>query len=199
MAARNPIRAAQLVLPIEEIERTFDLGEFHQAFVSAYVQNGGNGAEAWNEARKAVGKVPSRNAKTLASRLLGRGKKSNEEVKRAIELRRLHAARAAMVTEEEVLRSLRVVRDQAMGLSPVRKTMATRNKDGALHMSELEVYDPNLPAAKGAIELLGKSIAMFTDKQDITASMSLREIIGAIDDDTGPGPARSRRGGEIVA
>lgn len=177
MPTTATIRHSQLVLPMDELERTFDLDEFRQAFVKNYLTNGNNGLQAVHAANEAVGKKPQTDngAKKRASLLL-----REQEVARAIEVRRIHAAKSNMVDEAYVMRGLKLLVEKGLGEAPVRKTVMVpvtvtsdeADSEEAVEQKarlDVEVYDPNLAAAKGALELLGKSIKLFTDKTEHSA------------------------------
>lgn len=67
------------------------------------------------------------------------------------------------VTRVDVATDLRKVADMAMGRVPVK--MVTVGSEGAPTTHLVEKTD--LSAAKGALELLGKHLAMFVDRQEV--------------------------------
>ncbi len=181
VAARMDIRPSQLVLPIEEIERTFDLDEYRQAFVREYVTNGNDGAAAVRAAREAAGKprMKSAGAEAVAAHRLLR----QEEVARAIAVRRKAAALKAQLSEEEFFIGLRSLLHQSLGEARVRKTalVTTVEKapgDGEEELREkvamdLEVYDPNPAAAGKALEMMGRALGVFKDATKLEAGDGL--------------------------
>lgn len=76
-------------------------------------------------------------------------------------------AEALKVSADEVLSDLRELRDMCMGRKKVKRTLIVKNTEGDQQPVEIEstFLDPH--GAKGALELMGKHIAMFTDKHKI--------------------------------
>ena len=79
-------------------------------------------------------------------------------------------AQSTGITAEKVLKDLELLRDMCMGIVPVTQTMVIRDSEGGATPMEVtqKVFEP--AGAKGALELLGKHLKLFTDKQEVTGA-----------------------------
>lgn len=112
-----------------------------QRFAELYAASG-NATQAYKEAYGCTDEVAGRNGHRLLK---------NAEVDAIIQHSRAKAAEKAGETVERILADLREIAEIGM---------KRRTVDGV---------DPNLPAAKGALELIGKHLGMFEDRtRDMT-------------------------------
>ena len=159
------IRSTQMVLPIEELETTFDLDIERAEFVSQYILAANNGTEAMRRVKAATN--PNREYSDRYLRKRACVLLQEEEVARAIELRRRHSALGAAASEAEFYRGVRTVLRVALGLEPVKKTLVATSKDG-IETLDTEVYEPNMAAAGKSLELLARAQGLLSDKVAVT-------------------------------
>ena len=74
------------------------------------------------------------------------------------------------LTAEQVLSDLMKLRDMCMGVLPVTQTIILKDAEGGSMPMEVtqKVFEP--ASAKGALELLGKHLKLFTDKQEVSGA-----------------------------
>ena len=155
------IRSTQMVLPIEELETTFDLDIERAEFVSQYILAANNGTEAMRRVKATTN--PNREYSDLYLRKRACVLLKEEEVARAIELRRRHSALGAAASEAEFYRGVRTVLRVALGLESVKKTLVATSKEG-IETRDAEVYDPNMASATKSLELLARAQGLLSDK-----------------------------------
>lgn len=121
----------------------------------------------------------AKTAEQQGSRLL-----SKVEVQREVNRRLEKLEQKAIITQEEVLNDLKELRDVCMGRKKVTKTVIS-NIDGAVVPMDVEQVIIDNAGAKGALELLGKHLKMFTDKQEtlLTGGINLNVTTGVPDRD----------------
>ena len=116
-----------------------------------------------NAARAAGYKSPSVSAAKLLKR---------EDVQRAIDEEKARRAERIGITQDEVVEDLRELRDQCMARKPVEIEKVV---EGAPVTVNVRMF--NAQGAKGAIELLGKHLGMFTDKIEHSGAVDIRQLI----------------------
>ncbi|HER20515.1 MAG TPA: terminase small subunit [Chromatiales bacterium] len=116
-----------------------------------------------NAARAAGYKNPSVSAAQLLKR---------EDVQQEVAEEKGRRAERMSITQDEVVNDLRELRDMCMARKPVeREVMA----EGVPMTVESRIF--NAAGAKGAIELLGKHLGMFTDKVEHSGAVDIRQLI----------------------
>lgn len=173
------IRSTQMVLPLEELETTFDLDIERAEFVSQYILAANNGAEAMRRVKAATN--PNRNYSDRYLRKRACVLLQEEEVARAIELRRRHSALGAAATEAEFYRGVRTVLQVALGLEPVKKTLVATSKEG-IQTHDAEVYDPNMAAATKSLEMLARAQGLLSDKVKVELPVVRRFFDGTVEE-----------------
>lgn len=99
------------------------------------------------------------------------------EVQEYMNEKRAIAEEKVDITQEQVLKDLMELRDMCMGKKKVPVAFAV--KDEGIITGEEKQF--NASGAKGALELLGKTLKMFTDKVDHSGN-----VIANFNFDTGP-------------
>jgi len=131
------------------------LSERHQRFVLEYLQDF-NATQAYSRCYP--------DSSYEAARRSGSDLLSKPDIRAAIEERAEEARAKLKVTQEEVIADLKELRDMCMGRRKVKRTVFKKNEDGTSEAVEVETTMQEPHAAKGALELIGKHLAMFTDK-----------------------------------
>jgi phage terminase small subunit len=106
-------------------------------------------------------------ARRSGSRLL-----TNVDVKAEIDKRLKKITDKAGVTAEMVLKDLVEFKDKCLGRKPI--TVSHYNDKGKLVDIEKTIFDAN--GAKTSLELLGKHLKMWTDKQEIEANVGVQIV-----------------------
>ena len=104
------------------------------------------------------------------ARQIGAQNLSKLLIQQAIEAARNKRSERVELTQDEVVRDLRELRDICMGRKPVRITEVVKNAQlGEVTAREVEVYALEPTGAGKALDLLGKHLGMFVDKvEDVT-------------------------------
>ncbi|OAM27037.1 terminase small subunit [Eikenella halliae] len=104
------------------------------------------------------------------ARQIGAQNLSKLVIQQAIEAARNKRSERVELTQDEVVRDLRELRDICMGRKPVRITEVVKNAQlGEVTAREVEVYALEPTGAGKALDLLGKHLGMFVDKvEDVT-------------------------------
>ena len=104
------------------------------------------------------------------ARQIGAQNLSKLVIQQAIEAARNKRSERVELTQDEVVRDLRELRDICMGRKPVRITEVVKNAQlGKVTSREVEVYALEPTGAGKALDLLGKHLGMFVDKvEDVT-------------------------------
>ena len=104
------------------------------------------------------------------ARQIGAQNLSKLVIQQAIEAARNKRSARVELTQDEVVRDLRELRDICMGRKPVRITEVVKNAQlGEVTAREVEVYALEPTGAGKALDLLGKHLGMFVDKvEDVT-------------------------------
>lgn len=104
------------------------------------------------------------------ARQIGAQNLSKLVIQQAIEAARNKRSERVELTQDEVVRDLRELRDICMGRKPVRITEVVKNAQlGEVTSREVEVYALEPTGAGKALDLLGKHLGMFVDKvEDVT-------------------------------
>ena len=104
------------------------------------------------------------------ARQIGAQNLSKLVIQQAIEAARNKRSERVELTQDEVVRDLRELRDICMGRKPVRITEVVKNAQlGEVTAREVEVYALDPTGAGKALDLLGKHLGMFVDKvEDVT-------------------------------
>lgn len=104
------------------------------------------------------------------ARQIGAQNLSKLVIQQAIEAARNKRSERVKLTQDEVVRDLRELRDICMGRKPVRITEVVKNAQlGEVTAREVEVYALEPTGAGKALDLLGKHLGMFVDKvEDVT-------------------------------
>ena len=104
------------------------------------------------------------------ARQIGAQNLSKLVIQQAIEAARNKRSARVELTQDEVVRDLRELRDICMGRKPVRITEVVKNAQlGEVTSREVEVYALEPTGAGKALDLLGKHLGMFVDKvEDVT-------------------------------
>ena len=104
------------------------------------------------------------------ARQIGAQNLSKLVIQQAIEAARNKRSERVELTQDEVVRDLRELRDICMGRKPVRRTEVVKNAQlGEVTAREVEVYALEPTGAGKALDLLGKHLGMFVDKvEDVT-------------------------------
>ena len=104
------------------------------------------------------------------ARQIGAQNLSKLVIQQAIEAGRNKRSERVELTQDEVVRDLRELRDICMGRKPVRITEVVKNAQlGEVTAREVEVYALEPTGAGKALDLLGKHLGMFVDKvEDVT-------------------------------
>ncbi len=162
----------------EEKSKARDGGVWFEQFVLAYIRLDGNGTQAVHAADEAVGR--KRRSDTAAGKCATKYVKQ-PEIKQAIQVKREKAARAAGIELREFHAGVRLLHRQASGLIPVRKTLVAAYK-GDIETEDADVYDTNLAAAGKALEMMGKSLGVFTDNLHVSGGLSHEEALDELDE-----------------
>lgn len=102
--------------------------------------------------KKTAGQIGEQNLKKL-------------EIAAAIQKAQAARAKRTEVTQDEVIKDLRELRDICMGRKPIRITEVIKNAQaGTAESVEVDVNAFEPTAANKALELLGKHIGMFKEK-----------------------------------
>ena len=104
------------------------------------------------------------------ARQIGAQNLSKLVIQQAIEAAQNKRSERVELTQDEVVRDLRELRDICMGRKPVRITEVVKNAQlGEVTAREVEVYALEPTGAGKALDLLGKHLGMFVDKvEDVT-------------------------------
>ena len=104
------------------------------------------------------------------ARQIGAQNLSKLVIQQAIEAARNKRSERVELTQDEVVRDLRELRDICMGRKPVRITEVVKNAQlGEVTAREVEVYALEPTGAGKALDLLGKHLGMFVYKvEDVT-------------------------------
>ena len=123
-----------------------------------------NGTKAYLNACKKLKKKPSRNPVTSASEIL-----NYPNVVEFIDSVRVKVAEEVQVDAKWVLKQLKSVADRCMTVEPVM----VRGDDG---MEESGEYKFDSSGANRSLELIGKTMKLFTDKVELEANVQVTEI-----------------------
>lgn len=138
-------------------------------FCELYMQTG-NATEAYKGAYSA-GKMKSSTVNKKASGLMQKG-----QIRARIEDIQAGAAERAELTKSWVLeRLMRNVRI-CMGEEPIKLRLYSK-KAGEIIEEDVHIRDAT--AANRALELLGKELKMFTDRQEVSGSLTLEQLVMA--------------------
>jgi hypothetical protein len=176
------LRAGQMVLPLPELVRDlcameeqqaiqrFTSSQWNLAFVTALIETDGNGLQAVHKANEVMGapRTTDGAAKQRAHKILHK-QKNSQSVRRYVAMCREKAAAEAGVTQKEFYAGTRALMKQGLGEAKVRKSVVTRDDNGAVAIDEIEVYDPNPAAAGKALEMMGKALKIFGENLNVTA------------------------------
>ena len=99
------------------------------------------------------------------------------KIQAAMAMRAKKARTSAVVTPEDVIMDLKLVRDIALGRIP---SPETKWADGVAVTTY--VRQTNLPAANKAIENMGRVVGMFTDKKEISLPVSDSQLKRRLED-----------------
>lgn len=182
--------AGQMLLPflddvcLEDVPKSGSSGgrpardrRFRLEFCKAYLLQGEKNAKrAYQKAREVCGLEPATEsgAASQAHKLL-----RAEDVRVTLEHLRQVAAREAELTLAEFNRGTRAVLAAGLGEAPLRKTIVVpvtvtsdEGEDEIRERATLEalVFEPNLAAAKGALELMGKVLGVFSERLNLGLS-----------------------------
>ena len=104
------------------------------------------------------------------ARVIGHENLTKPDIQQAIQERQAKRSARVELTQDEVVRDLRELRDICMGRKPVRITEVVKNAQlGEVTAREVEVYALEPTGAGKALDLLGKHLGMFVDKvEDVT-------------------------------
>lgn len=90
-------------------------------------------------------------------------------IRQAIEAAQHQRSARVELTQDEVVRDLRELRDICMGRKPVRITEVVKNAQlGEVTAREVEVYALEPTGAGKALDLLGKHLGMFVDRTELS-------------------------------
>ena len=103
------------------------------------------------------------------ARQIGAQNLSKLVIQQAIEAARNKRSERVELTQDEVVRDLRELRDICMGRKPVRITEVVKNAQlGEVTSREVEVYALEPTGAGKALDLLGKHLGMFVDRTELS-------------------------------
>lgn len=150
----------------------YDLKPRERRFADEYIANGRNATQAY--------KKISPNAKDTTCRTQGAVYLAKPNISSYIKAKTIERLNAANLTAQDVIDQLIQI-----GFGKPRKGY---NKQTDLQtktvIQEIEYSSTAMPEEQlKALELLGKSMAMFTDRQDISGNLGVVNIIDDIPDD----------------
>lgn len=119
-------------------------------------------------AYKEVYKVENDNVAAAAGNRMLR----NVKVKAEIDKRLIKRANDNGVTADMVLNDLMELKDKCLGRKPIKQTIVL--EDGKKIDIEKTIFDSN--GAKGSLELLGKHLKLFTEKQEVSGSLGVQIV-----------------------
>ena len=103
------------------------------------------------------------------ARAIGYENLTKPDIQQAIEAARNKRSERVELTQDEVVRDLRELRDICMGRKPVRITEVVKNAQlGEVTAREVEVYALEPTGAGKALDLLGKHLGMFVDRMELS-------------------------------
>ena len=157
-----------------------EMNNNQQLFADYYLANGCNGKQAYKAIHP---KAKDSTAEVEASRLL-----RNPKVSAYIEERQKKLQEKTQVTQEYVIGGLKEVAERCLKHKPVmvfnpiskemeQKTETLYDADGNV-AGEAGVYTFDSIGANKALELLGKTLGLYTDKKEITGGC----IVELVDD-----------------
>lgn len=163
------------------------------ALVRVHVAGEAQGLPLHEQARAAGFGGPNATANSLT--VAARKVLKRPAVQLAVAEFRREAAKGAQIEHAEVYRGLRLLLDQALGSARVRKTLTGLRRVGdgdevVADAVDVEVFDPNPTAARGALELMGKALGLWTDKLEHGGEVVVRRWFdgsSATEEDGGSG------------
>ena len=103
------------------------------------------------------------------ARAIGYENLTKPDIQQAIQERQAKRSARVELTQDEVVRDLRELRDICMGRKPVRVTEVVKNTQmGEVTAREVEIYALEPTGAGKALDLLGKHLGMFVDRTELS-------------------------------